>query len=373
MRGSKRVPAFSSRKVLVKNRTERTLPNATCLTPPPKKNNPQILLFIVDYVIILAMMKRTLLLLVLSTLLGLILWDSGQSKPERRGHALGDLMHNIGGKALDEYTYSSDALRGSFVFITFWALDCHICELEMPRYESFYKKVRGKDLKFLSFAINARDVERIRKHANEMGMTFPVIPLSVEETQRIAKEWRIMNTPYNLLLNPEGVIILKNFFGDEGLALVRKITNEKKSFRPPRVDFEPLLSPLRDVIKLKLSFGNLNQGSYDFLVSVEERYVSQSGKLGANLQLIPLKVEIRKNGKKYELSARVLNDGRDGTKARLPSPKNISLISEASGNSGRVEIILPVSGSSTLYVTEGKIYSNELRTYIPIWGGYVGY
>lgn len=65
--------------------------------------------------------------------------------------------------------------RGKVVLINIWATWCAPCRSEMPKLESLYQ--REKEHGFVVFGISSEDLEKQRKFAEEMRVTYPLLTL----------------------------------------------------------------------------------------------------------------------------------------------------------------------------------------------------
>ncbi len=317
------------------------------------------------------MINKAFKLWVIFSFLFVSLGTAGHSA-EKRGIALGQVAPNISGKDLKGNTYSLDSLRGSFALIVFWAVDCPACAVELPKFQSFYKKQAGKDFKMLSFVIDTRpkepDIENVVK---ERGYTFPVVSFPSSEWYRLVEVWRFHQTPASYFINPEGVILLKGFMADEGTSLMKRIMQKNRSFIPPKVDFSPKGSPLGEVVMCQAIFPDYSVGTYDLIIAVQSRYVKESGELGVNETLIPLKVSITKDKSgKVRVDAKVEKKSVTGISAKIPNPSAIQIIKKNVGRTLLVEVIVPAYGTQSQSVAVANIYSRDLKSYVPIGGGF---
>lgn len=313
--------------------------------------------------------KKTILLLAL--LLLLAIFFEPVFSAEKRGSGLGDIAFNLSGKDVKGTVYSLDSLRGSFVLVIFWAVDCPVCAVELPRWESFYRKNAGKSFKILSFLINNRlSTEKLKEFIKSRGYTFPVIPLSVEETRKIASDWRMAQTPLAVLINPKGVIVLKDFFGEEGIAWLKTITQKVQNFTPPQIAFKPILAPMGDVVKYQLTFTNVKPNRYNLILGMQVSSVSPSGKLQTSEEFIPITVQILKDEKgKTEIKTTIEKRSLKGEKAKITNEKAVKFLSRQIGNSAYLEVIVPVANREGQVLVIARVYAKELGSYIPLGGG----
>ena len=80
----------------------------------------------------------------------------------------------FGGSTLDGRPLALTDLRGKVVILNFWASWCLECRAEMPRLESLHLAYAARGLAIVG--VNAReDARAIRRHAEELGLTFPLV------------------------------------------------------------------------------------------------------------------------------------------------------------------------------------------------------
>ncbi len=316
--------------------------------------------------------KFRILSAILLFLLLLLAFSEATPSAEKRGTGLGEIAPNISGTDILGKKHSLEELRGNFVLVIFWAIDCPACSVELARYQAYYKKSSPKDFKILSILINNRlPNEKIIEHTKKEGYTFPVIPLSVENTRTVSATWNVLETPTSLLINPKGVVVLRGLFGEEGLAILRKVVEKNKSFLPPKIELKPKTSPMGEILQFQLTLADVKPGTLHLILKANMRYIKPSGELGSSEEVVPLKVEIsQEQGAVIKIEAKLLDKGIDGIKAKLTSREATVIKSKVIGKTGLVEVTVPVTYPQTQIVTSGKIYSDSLKSYIPIGGGF---
>ena len=103
-------------------------------------------------------------------------------------------------QSLDGTERSLSSYRGSVVFLNFWATWCRPCRVEMPSMERLNRTVN--DERFVILAVDLReDPEAVRKFAEELGLSFPIL-LDPRGTTGFVYEVRAIPTTY--LLDKQG-------------------------------------------------------------------------------------------------------------------------------------------------------------------------
>lgn len=93
-------------------------------------------------------------------------------------------------------------LRGQVVFLNFWATWCPPCKEEMPEIEAFHSE-HGDRVKVLALGADPRESpEQLRKFAEAMGITFPVIHDGGEGAQA----YRVVGIPTSFFIDQNGVV-----------------------------------------------------------------------------------------------------------------------------------------------------------------------
>ena len=93
-------------------------------------------------------------------------------------------------------------LRGSPVWLNFWAPWCPSCLTEMPRLEGFYLANRGRDLVVLG--VGVRDSpEGMRTYADELGVTYPIV---VDGDGIVADQYQAVALPVHYWIDRDGLV-----------------------------------------------------------------------------------------------------------------------------------------------------------------------
>ena len=97
-------------------------------------------------------------------------------------------------------------LRGSPVFVNFWASWCTPCRKEMPEIVRAYDAHKAGGLVVVAIDLQEND-EQVRAFAAEYGMEFPVV---IDRTGQVAQAWRIggpvEGIPSSYFIDVDGVV-----------------------------------------------------------------------------------------------------------------------------------------------------------------------
>lgn len=98
---------------------------------------------------------------------------------------------------------SMSELKGSPVFLNFWASWCRPCREEMPDIEKIQQVYEKKGLKV--FAINAReDRETVEKFKKNTGVEVPIL---LDATGDVMKLYKIFGLPVSYFIDREGKVV----------------------------------------------------------------------------------------------------------------------------------------------------------------------
>ena len=107
---------------------------------------------------------------------------------------------------LEGDTVDFKSLRGKYVLLNFWGEWCGTCIEEIPFLIKLNDKY-GKDKLRIIGLIKSEDPIRAKKLIRKNRMGWPQIPLTAEMERRFA----IRKFPTNLLISPEGEIVMNGF------------------------------------------------------------------------------------------------------------------------------------------------------------------
>ena len=100
------------------------------------------------------------------------------------------------------------ALRGRPVILHFWATWCEPCREELPALEAIARHMADSGVILVAVAIDEEaDTARIRRYAQDLGVTFPVY-LAREGT--ISERYWSWGVPVTYLIDPAGRLVARS-------------------------------------------------------------------------------------------------------------------------------------------------------------------
>lgn len=93
------------------------------------------------------------------------------------------------------------AQRGKVVFLNFWTTWCPPCRMEMPAMEALSKKFAAEDFVMLAISEDDGGAPVVKKFADEMKLTFPIL---TSPTGEIGRSFGVFGYPETFLIDREG-------------------------------------------------------------------------------------------------------------------------------------------------------------------------
>jgi cytochrome c biogenesis protein CcmG, thiol:disulfide interchange protein DsbE len=94
------------------------------------------------------------------------------------------------------------------VLVSFWALWCEPCKVEMKVLKDVYKKYNNEGFTILSINQDSpKSVSKVRAYISSQRINFPV---ALDPNSQLLQKLNGQSIPYSLLFNKDGEIVYKN-------------------------------------------------------------------------------------------------------------------------------------------------------------------
>lgn len=106
-------------------------------------------------------------------------------------------------KNLDGESVSLSDMKGSYVFLNFWATWCPPCREEMPSMDTMYHEL--SDIDFEVLAVDLQESEQtVRTFVESNKYTFPVL---LDSRGRVGSQYNVRSIPTTYLIDDEGFAV----------------------------------------------------------------------------------------------------------------------------------------------------------------------
>lgn len=119
---------------------------------------------------------------------------------------------------------SLSSFKGKYVLVDFWASWCGPCRTESPNLVKAYEKYKAKNFEILGVSLD-QNKEKWLKAINDDHYTWTQAGDMKGWENAAARVYGIQGIPFNVLLDPDGVIIARNLRGE---ALEKKLAEVLK-------------------------------------------------------------------------------------------------------------------------------------------------
>lgn len=92
-------------------------------------------------------------------------------------------------------------LRGTVVFLNFWATWCPPCKAEMPSMERLYRRHKGQGFTIVALSIDTDGVEHVARFVKSLGLTFPI---GLDPKSEVANRYTVRALPSSILIDRNG-------------------------------------------------------------------------------------------------------------------------------------------------------------------------
>jgi DsbE subfamily thiol:disulfide oxidoreductase len=154
-------------------------------------------------------LKRKAVILGVLFLLGLFVVVMSMKKevkremPPEAGTTVGRPAPELSVRDTAGKTYTLSALKGSVVFINFWASWCQPCKEEMSSLQALYNRFKGDPGFRLVTILYRDDYEKARALMKEGNYEFPVY---LDEGGRSAAAYGVTGVPETYIVDKKGIL-----------------------------------------------------------------------------------------------------------------------------------------------------------------------
>ncbi|KEK23220.1 redoxin domain-containing protein [Bacillus gaemokensis] len=124
----------------------------------------------------------------------------------KNGIEVGKVAPDFELSKLDGTKVKLSDLKGKKVILNFWATWCGPCQQEMPDMEAFYKKHKDDvEILAVNYTVSERanGEEKVKKFAEEKGITFPVL---LDKDISVTTTYKVITIPTSYFVDTKGVI-----------------------------------------------------------------------------------------------------------------------------------------------------------------------
>jgi peroxiredoxin len=100
-------------------------------------------------------------------------------------------------------TVRLSALRGKVVLVNVWTTWCPPCREEMPSMERLYQQLAGPDFELLAVSQDEGGIEAVRRFAQDMGVTFPVL---YDPDREVGTRYGVWGYPETFVIDRAGYV-----------------------------------------------------------------------------------------------------------------------------------------------------------------------
>ncbi|MED1598213.1 MULTISPECIES: peroxiredoxin family protein [Bacillus] len=124
----------------------------------------------------------------------------------KNGIEVGKIAPDFELSKLDGTKVKLSDFKGKKVILNFWATWCGPCQQEMPDMEAFYKKNKDDvEILAVNYTVSERanGEEKVKKFAEEKGLTFPIL---LDKDINVTTMYKVITIPTSYFVDTKGVI-----------------------------------------------------------------------------------------------------------------------------------------------------------------------
>lgn len=119
---------------------------------------------------------------------------------------VGFLAPNFTVRNLKGNRVSLDQFRGQVVILNLWATWCGPCRVEMPGFETMYRRFRSEGLTILAVSLDKGDTQKVKNFVEQYRLSFPVL---MDDGQVVERLYPTFTIPTTYVIDKQGRVAAK--------------------------------------------------------------------------------------------------------------------------------------------------------------------
>ena len=95
-------------------------------------------------------------------------------------------------------------LKGSIVFLNFWATWCPPCKQEMPSMERLYRRYRDRGFTILAISLDSNGAAAVAPFVKTLKLTFPI---GLDPKMELANRYTVRALPSSFIIDRNGTMV----------------------------------------------------------------------------------------------------------------------------------------------------------------------